>query len=90
MGGKNGDTKCFLGKLRVQEDWFRNRMVELKREYGISYDDKVTIEGVVVVNHPMLWLFGHNEQIAVLDDYEFFKRLKGGKGLVYNPHTRHT
>ncbi len=90
VGEKNGDAKCFLGKLRAQEDWFRNRMVELKREYGISYDDKVTIEGVVVVNHPMLWVFGHNEQIAVLDDYEFFRRLKGGKGLVYNPHTRHT
>ena len=89
VGERYGNTKCFLGKLRAQEDWFRNRMVELKREYGISYDDKVTVEGVLVMNHPMLWLFGYDEEIPVLDDREFFKRLKGGKRLVYNPHTRH-
>jgi len=90
VGERYGDRKCFLRKLRAQEDWFRRRMVELKREYDISPDDKVTVEGAVVVNHSMLWLFGHNEPIPVLDDYQFFRRLKSGKGLVYNPYTGHT
>ncbi|MBA7710407.1 hypothetical protein ES703_119349 [subsurface metagenome] len=85
VGNEKNDPECFLSKLHRQEHWFRSHLSGLKEEYGIMPDQEVGIEGVVVVSHPMLWVFSQPDAIPVLDDYEFFRRLKSGKTFIYEP-----
>ena len=88
IGRGKGDTKCFLGKLYAQENWYRAQLSELRQEYGVSPDQEITVEGVIVVSHAMMWVFSQKDDIPVLDDYEFFRRVKDGKELVYRPNWR--
>ena len=85
IGKAKDDTKCVLNKLYAQEQWFRSLLPALKEEYGLGTDQEVTIEGVVVVSHPMMWVFSHNDAIPVQDNYGFFRKLKAGEALIYRP-----
>lgn len=85
IGKDEHDTKSILSKLRAQERWFRSLLTALKEEYGLGMDQKVNIEAVVVVNHPMMWVFSCQNTVPILDDYEFFKKLETGEELAYKP-----
>lgn len=85
IGKDEHDTKCILSKLRAQERWFGSLLTALKEEYGLGVDQDVTIEAVVVVNHPMMWVFSCQNTVPILDDYEFLRKLTTGEKLVYKP-----
>jgi tetratricopeptide (TPR) repeat protein len=83
IGKNKKDTNCFLGKLRAKEDWFRSHLKELREEYGLGPDQKVDLAGVIVVNHSMIWVYSHPDPIPVLDNNDFFDKLRTGEALVY-------
>lgn len=83
VGKNKKDANCFLGKLRAKKNWFRSHVTELRKEYGLGPDQKVGLIGVIVVNHTMIWVYSHPDPIPVLDDDDFFEKLRTGKALVH-------
>ena len=69
-------------KLQKQADWFTARIEALKGEFGISTTDKYTVEGVVVVNHPRLWMYAFQEPMPIVSDKDLFDLLTAGERLV--------
>ena len=74
-----------VDKLQKQVDWFRERLNEMKEEYGIPHGDDFTVEGVVVVNWPRLWMYTHHEPLPIVGDMEFLRMLRLGDKFVTLP-----
>jgi hypothetical protein len=85
IGKDKNDTESILSKLHYQKQWFVSLLPSLKEDYGLAEDQEVIIEAVVVVSHPMMWVFSYQKTVPILDDYEFFKKLQAGEELVYKP-----
>lgn len=83
VGKNKKDTNCFLGKLRAKKKWFRSHLAELRKEYGLRVDQKVDLTGIIVANHSMIWLYAHPDPIPVLDNDDFFEKLRTGKVLMH-------
>ena len=75
----------FVSKLNRQVDWFSARVGALHDEYGIPRDEIYSVEGVIVVNQPRLWMFAHREELPILDVEAFFRVLKGGREFCTVP-----
>ena len=74
-----------VDKLEKQVDWFRKRLNEMKAEYGIPPDEDFTVEGVVVVNWPRLWMFTYHAPLPIVGDMEFLRMLRQGDEFVTLP-----
>ena len=72
-------------KLQKQADWFTTRVEALKCEFGISATDEYTVEGVIVVNHPRLWMYAFQEPMPIVSDKDLFDLLMTGERLVTPP-----
>ena len=69
-----------ISKLRRQINWFRDRVEALKTEFVLPRDVDYTVEGVIVISSPRLWMYAQTEPLPVVDEYEFFRILdKGGR-----------
>ena len=69
-------------KLQKQADWFTTRIEALKGEFGISTTDEYTVEGVIVVNHPRLWMYAFQEPMPIVTDKDLYDLLTAGERLV--------
>ena len=69
-------------KLQKQADWFTTRIETLKGELGISPTDECTVEGVIVVNHPRLWMYASQEPLPIVSDKDLFDLLTKGERLT--------
>ncbi len=76
----------FLPTLRRKAEFFSSNIDELKREFGIPADEEYTVEGVIVVNQPRLWVTMMERRLPILDDREFFARLGARQDLLSNPN----
>ena len=85
LRNERGEFLDAVNKLHRQVGWFRERLDDMKHEYGISLNQNFSVEGVVVVNWPRLWMYTHHEPLAVVGDIEFFKMLRSGEELVTLP-----
>lgn len=74
-----------VDKLEKQVDWFSKRLNEMKEEYNIPLGEDFTVEGVVVVNWPRLWMFTHYEPLPIVGDMEFLRMLKRGDMFITLP-----
>ncbi|MGI2336809.1 MAG: tetratricopeptide repeat protein [Dehalogenimonas sp.] len=83
IGKSDGDTNCILGELRKKEKWFKDHLPALRQEYGILPDQDVSLTGVVVVSHPMMWIFPLSIPIPILDEDEFYEKLRTGDALIH-------
>jgi hypothetical protein len=83
VGKNKKDTSCFLAKLRAKENWFRSHLKELCEEYGLGLDQKVNLTSVIVVNHNMIWVYCHPDPIPILENSDFFDKLRRGEAPVY-------
>lgn len=75
----------YVRKMNLQVAWFNNRVTGLKREFMIAPEDDYTVEGVIVVSSPRLWLYTEQIPLPVVDDREFFKMLRQGARLETAP-----
>ena len=75
----------FVNKLNRQVDWFSARVGALQAEYEIPEDEIYTVEGVIVVNQPRLWMFAHREKLPILDGEAFIRTLNRGGKFVTIP-----
>ena len=70
----------FVSKLNRQVDWFSARLGALQAEYEVAHDEDYSVEGVIVVNQPRMWMFAHRAELPILDVEAFIRTLKrGGK-----------
>ena len=74
--------RSFLGKLIRQETWFSSRIDALKSEFGIDDPDEYTVEGVIIVNGPFLWVYLYRTPLPILDDFEFVRCLISGRSML--------
>ena len=75
----------FLPTLNQKIAWFRSRIHELKREYGIANKNDYSVQGVIVVNQQRLWVLTHENRLPILDDDEFLEKLGKGDALLSEP-----
>ena len=74
-----------IEKQRKQIEWFRNRLDAIKVEYGIPSDVTYSVEAVVVINGPRIWMYTHGSSLPIVHEKAFFKMLK--RGSSFETHT---
>jgi hypothetical protein len=89
LGTKEKDDQAFVQVLRDKEQAFTSNkewhLHELKYRLKIGGLEDYTVEGVIVVFHPLLWPLLAAEPLPILDDLEFYERLKRGQHLFTTP-----
>ena len=80
-----GEFREAVANVREQVGWFRARLNELKSEYGIPLEEDYSVEGVVVVNSPRLWMYTTDEATPVVDVKCFVEILKSGNSFLTYP-----
>ena len=74
-----------VDKLNKQVKWFRSHIEALKLEYGISSEDIHSVEGVIVLSRPKLWMYTYKESLPIVDDKAFFRILRMGGNFKTTP-----
>lgn len=87
MGREFRDFQTVVNKVRLQVAWFEERVQDLKSEFHINADADYSVQGVVVVNYPRLWMYSANEPIPVVDVERFAVLLREGRELLTYPVT---
>lgn len=85
MQNERNDFSRFIDKLGLQVEWFAQQLADLKSENGIPADEIYSVEGVIVVNGPRLWMFTYDKPAPILDFFNFFRCLEQGKDFVISP-----
>ena len=75
----------YIHKLGLQAEWFAQQIPELKSENGIPGCEEYSLEGVIVVNSPRVWMFTYDQPVPILDVFNFLKCLEQGNKLVITP-----
>ena len=75
----------FVRKLELQRTWFEDRLEALKAEFGVKPEQYYSVEGVIVINRPRLWMYTHTEVLPIVDFRRFFKILRLGGEFVTRP-----
>ena len=71
--------------LNKQTKWFADRVEHLKAEYDIDRASSYSVEGVIVINKPRLWIYAHDSPLPIVDDGVFITALKRGTALLTYP-----
>ena len=74
-----------LEKQKKQIGWFENRLDSLKVEFGIPSDVAYSVEGVVVINGPRIWIYAHHNPLPIVHEKAFFRTLKRGGRFQTDP-----
>ncbi len=82
MGREFRDFQTAVQKVRLQVDWFAERVQDLMSEHHIDADEAYSVQGVVVVNYPRLWMYSASEPIPVVDVERFVVLLREGRELL--------
>ena len=78
-------VEIYLPTLNQKIAWFRSKLHELKREYGIANNNDYSVQGVIVVNQQRLWVLTQENRLPILDDDEFLEKLGKGDALLSDP-----
>ena len=88
-GTKEKDDQAFIQLLRDKEQAFTSNkewhLHELKHKLKMDGLEDYTVEGVIVVFHPLLWPLFASEPSPILDDLEFYERLQFGQHFLTTP-----
>lgn len=91
LGIKEKDDQAFIQVLRDKEQAFASnkewQLHELKHKLKMDGLEDYTVEGVIVVFYPVLWPLFEAEPLPILDDLEFYERLKSGQHFLTTPIT---
>ena len=85
MAKEKREFTGFISKLNSQVEWFTQHLNELHAEYGVPAGETYSVEGVIVVNAPRVWMFSYDEPVPILDYINFFIRLARGSRFTINP-----
>lgn len=85
MAKEKKEFDGYISKLKSQVEWFTQHLNELQVEYGVPADETYSVEGVIVVNNPRVWMFAYDEPAPILDYVNFFRRLARGSGFTISP-----
>ena len=85
MKNDRDDFLKFARKLNRQIGWFSDRLDGLKSEFQVSDGENYSVEGVIVVPQPRLWMYAHSEPLPILDIHNFIRKLKRGDRLETVP-----
>lgn len=84
LGPSRSSSKGFVEKVRAQKEWFSSQLSALKSEFKIPESEFFTVEGIIVVNSPLLWVYLSPTRLPILDDKEFLTRLTLNRDLLSN------
>ncbi|MXZ91532.1 MAG: hypothetical protein F4W95_14425 [Chloroflexi bacterium] len=85
MAKEKAEFAGYISKLNAQVGWFTERLNVLQAEYDVSDDGIYSVEGVIVVNNPRMWMFTYDEPVPILDAVNFFRRLAEGSKFTIDP-----
>lgn len=89
LGTEEKDDQAFVKVLRYKEQAFTSnkewQLHELKYKLKMDGLQDYTVEGVIVVFHPVLWPLFAKEPLPILDDLEFYERLESGQPFLTTP-----
>ena len=85
LKGERDQFREAVAKVREQVGWFNARLNELKSEYGIPFEEDYSVEGVVVVSSPRLWMYTTVEAMPVVDVKHFADILRSGNSFLTYP-----
>ena len=85
MAKEKREFAGYICKLNAQVAWFTEHLNKIQAEYGVSDDETYSVEGVIVVNNPRMWMFTYDEPVPILDDTNFFRRLAQGSKFTIDP-----
>ena len=85
LKGERAEFVEAMTKVQRQVGWFNARLNEIKSEYGIPFNEDYSVEGVVVVNSPRLWMYTEDEAMPVVDVKRFSQILKSGDSFLTYP-----
>jgi len=84
---KNRHDGGFIKTLNEKETAFISNKEWHFRKLNIDESEGYKISSVIVVNHPTFWPLVESKQLPILDDLEFYKRLRYGEGLLSKQNT---
>lgn len=79
------DFRKSIERMKKQADWFRIRVDTLKSEFGIASEEDYTVEGVIIVNYPRLWMYTQQDPLPVVADKHFYEMLQKGDRFLTTP-----
>ena len=85
MQKERNDFSKFIEKLGLQVEWFAQRLADLKLEHEIPNTEAYSVEGVILVTSPRIWMFTYNQPAPILDFFSFFRCLERGNKLGISP-----
>ena len=75
----------FQAGLTKQTEWFAKRIDGLKHESCLSQDEKWSVDGVIVVREPRLWMYSQSEPLKIVHELQFLHALKNGSTFETKP-----
>jgi hypothetical protein len=89
LGTTEQGDKGYIQVLRDKEQAFTSNkewhLHELKHKLNMDGLEDYTVEGVIVVFHPLFWPLFTTEPLPILDDLEFYERLQLGQHFLTTP-----
>ena len=85
MQSERDEFSKFIHKVNSQVGWFMQRIAYLKVENNIPDAETYSVEGVIVVNSPRLWMFAYDRPVPILDVFNFLECLEQGKEFMIAP-----
>jgi len=86
LGEKEQDDQAFIRVLKDKEQTFASNkewhLHELKHKLRMDGLENYSVESVIVVFHPLFWPLFATEPLPILDDLEFYKRLRLGQSFL--------
>lgn len=76
IGKHRNDSKSYCYKLMRKRDLLKSQLPTLTTKYEIPDSSTVIVECVIVVSHPLLWMYtSHGSPVPILDENEFLRTL---------------
>jgi hypothetical protein len=89
LGTEEHGDKGYIQVLKDKEEaftWNKEwQLHEVKHKLKMERLEDYTVEGVIVVYHPLFWPLFATEPLPIVDDLEFYKRLQSGQQFLTTP-----
>ena len=69
----------YIDKLNDQVTWFEEQLDDLKADYDIAPSEVYTVEGVIVLSRPRIWMYTQIEPLPIVDERNFYRILESGE-----------
>ena len=85
MANEKRNFAGYISKLNSQVQWYTQHLEDLQTEYEVNASETYSVEGVILVSRPRIWMYTYDEPVSILDYLQFFRRLAQGRTFIINP-----